>query len=238
MIETCPCTFGLALPLATAGATSAALRRAIARLDGRRVARDVQADPGRSACGTVGSRCAAVGSQALFDRLGWPVPGALAADGALPVNVAEVVSYVGWDGMVHGAIAAPVQPRAGRAATIDHLRRRGRVVLLAGAASAEGDGSRFGEVFAGVPPEAKAATACRLCAHGRVATVGEGSNDALALAGADLACAFGAPTTLAAQAAAIVVAGERIERVDDTARRRLRRSLARAHATRSRCRWR
>lgn len=192
----------------------------------------MKADPGRGACGVVGSRRVAVGSRALFDRLGWPVPAALAAETAAPPDAAGVVSFVGWDGAVRGAIVTRDHPRPGWDATIDRLRRRGRVVLLTGAAGAEAYGARCDEVFAGVPPEAKAAVVRRLRARGRVAMVGDGSNDAPALAEADLAIAFGAPAALAAQAAAIVVTGERIDRVADAldlvdaARRRVRQNLA------------
>lgn len=292
LIVSCPCTFGLAIPLTVAGATAAALRRsilvnraevfdggaradivafdktgtlssgemvvaaivgppevagvaaaverdsphpvarAIAQLDGRWVAREVQSAPGRGACAMVGARHAAVGSAALFERLGWPVPAALAAEVALPREGAGVVSYVGWDGAVHGAIVTRDEPRPGWEATVDALRSRGRVVLLTGAASAEGYGPRFDETYTGVPPEAKAAVVRHLRKRGRVAMVGDGSNDAAALAEADLAVAFGAPTALAAQAAAIVVTGERIERIADAldlvdaARRRIRHNLA------------
>ena len=290
LIVSCPCTFGLAIPLTVASAMGAALERgilitrpdvfdrrvrvdivavdktgtlssgemavarvigppevagvaaaverdsphpvarAIAQLDGRWVARDARADPGRGALGVVGGRHAAVGSQALFERLGWPVPAALAAEAA--ADAAGVESFVGWDGEVRGAIVTRDQPRPGWDVAVERLRERARVVLLTGTARAEGYGARVDEVFTGVPPEAKAAVIRRLRAHGRVAMVGDGSNDAPALAEADLAVAFGSPTALAAQAAAIVVAGERIERVADAldlvaaARRRVSQNLA------------
>jgi Cu2+-exporting ATPase len=279
LIVSCPCTFGLAIPLTIASATSAALRRgilltraelfdrgrrvdivaldktgtlssgemavcsvlgppemvgvaaaverdsphpvarAIAQLDRRWFAREVTAHPGHGACGMVGSRRAAVGSRALFDRLAWSVPAALAAQvaaqQAAPAGPAGVVSYVGWDGVVRGAIVTRDQPRPRWESVVDRLRRRGRVVLLTGAAGAEAYASRFDDVFTGVPPEAKAAVIRRLRTRGRVAMIGDGSNDAPALAEADLAIAFGAPTPLAAQAAAIVVAGDRLDRVAD-----------------------
>ncbi|MCG3188999.1 MAG: Copper-exporting P-type ATPase [Burkholderiaceae bacterium] len=290
LIVSCPCTFGLAIPLTLASATSAALQRgilvtrpelfdrgadvdivaidktgtlssgemvvcsvvgppevaslaaaverdsphpvarAIAQLDRSSIARGVQHHPGRGASGMVGGRRVAVGSQVLFETLRWSVPPALAAQ--FPVSGrAGIVSYVGWDGVVHGAIVTRDQPRPQWESVVDRLRRRGRAVLLTGAASAEPYGSRFDEVFAGVPPEAKAAVVRKLRERGRVAMVGDGSNDAPALAEADVAVAFGAPTALAAQAAAIVVAGDRLDRVVDAldivacARRRVRQNL-------------
>lgn len=291
LIVSCPCTFGLAIPLTIASATSAALRRgilvtrpelfeqgtrvdivaldktgtlssgemsvcsivgppevaslaaaverdsphpvarAIARLDRRSHARDVQIRAGRGACGTVGNRRVAVGSQALFDALAWPVPGALAAQLAATAADAGVVSYVGWDGVVRGGIVTRDQPRPRWESVVERLRRRRSAVLLTGAASAEAYAARFDEAFAGVPPEAKAAVVRQLRRRGRVAMVGDGSNDAPALAEADLPIAFGTPTALAAQAAAIVVAGDRLDRVADAldivdaARHRVRQNL-------------
>ena len=290
LIVSCPCTFGLAIPLTIASATSAALRRgilvirpdlfdqgaridivaidktgtlstgemsvtgvfgpaetvplaaaverdsphpvarAIAQLDRSAVARDVEFQPGRGGCGSVGRRRVAVGSQALFDGLRWPVPAALAA-AAARADSAGVVSYVGWDGTVQGAIVTEDRPRPQWESVVKQLRERGALCLLTGAASAGDYALLADEVFAGVPPEAKAAVVRHLRTRGRVAMIGDGSNDAPALAQADVAIAFGAPTALAAQAAAIVITGDRLERVVDaleivdTTRKRIRQNL-------------
>jgi Cu2+-exporting ATPase len=61
--------------------------------------------------------------------------------------------------------------------------------------------------------------------------IGDGINDAAALAEADLGIAFGLPTSLAAEAADVVIPGDRLERVVDTlqliaaTRRRIRQNL-------------
>lgn len=273
LVVSCPCTFGLAIPLTAASAIGAALRRgilvtradlfergarvdivaidktgtlstgkmtvvevvgppetallaaaverdsshpvakAIAALDSSRSGREVSSHPGRGACGWVGSRRVAVGSRALFDALHWSVPAALASRLARHAGAESVVSYVGWDGAAYGAIVTRDRPRPDWERFVARLREQGRVILLTGAEHAGGYAGRVDEVLAGVPPEAKAAAVRSLQARGRVAMIGDGSNDAPALAQADLGIAFGAPTALAAQAADLVVAGDRLERV-------------------------
>jgi Cu2+-exporting ATPase len=61
------------------------------------------------------------------------------------------------------------------------------------------------QVFAGVPPEAKAETVARLGGEGTTVMVGDGTNDAPALARADLGIALGSGTALAVDAADIAI---------------------------------
>jgi Cu2+-exporting ATPase len=291
LIVSCPCTFGLAIPLTTAAAIGAALRRgivvtgpdlfeksprvdivaldktgtlssgemavvevigsaevaaraaaverhsphpvarAIARLDAGRSAGEVELHPGRGAVATVGGKRIAVGSRALFATLGWTVPAPLAARAEQSRHGEAVVSYVGWDGVAEGAILTRDRARPAWDRVVESLRRHCRVVLLTGAEHPNGYRQHVDEVHAGVPPEAKAAVIRRLKSQGRVAMIGDGSNDAPALAEADLGIAFGAPTALAAEAADIVIPGKRLERVLEAflligvTRRRIRQNL-------------
>jgi Cu2+-exporting ATPase len=291
LIVSCPCTFGLALPLATAAAIGAALRRgivvtgahaferparpdviaidktgtlssgsmevvdvigppdviawaaaaergsshpvatAIARLDATRTADRVQPHPGRGAEAIVDGRRVAVGSAVLFAALGWPVPASIAQAAAARASGDGAVSFVGWDGEARGAIVMRDRRRPQWEQVLARLRRTSRVVLLTGAAEPGGYADGADEVHAGVPPEAKAAVVRALKRRGSVAMIGDGANDAPALAEADLGIAFGAPTALAAQAADVVILGDHLERVVDafallrTARRRIRQNL-------------
>ena len=144
---------------------------------------------------------------------------------------AAVISWVGWDGCVHGAIVTRDQARPGWQDVVERLRRHGRVVLLTGAAQPGGYADGVDAVHAGVLPESKARIVRRLRADGRVLMIGDGSNDAPALAAADLGIAFGAPTALAAEAAGIVIPGHRLDRIFDAfdlirvTRRRIRQNL-------------
>ncbi|MBI4988347.1 MAG: cation-translocating P-type ATPase [Rhodocyclales bacterium] len=291
LIVSCPCTFGLAIPLTTAAAIGAALRRgivvtgpdlfeksprvdivaldktgtlssgemavvevigsaelaaraaaverhsphpvarAIAQLDAGRSAGEVALHPGRGAIATVGGKRIAVGSRTLFATLGWTVPESLSERAEQSRHGEAVVSYVGWDGVAEGAILTRDRSRPAWDRVVESLRRHCRVVLLTGAEHPNGYRQHVDEVHAGVPPEAKAAVIRRLKAQGRVAMIGDGSNDAPALAEADLGIAFGAPTALAAEAADIVIPGKRLERVLEAflligvTRRRIRQNL-------------
>lgn len=291
LIVSCPCTFGLAMPLTTAAAISSALRRgivitgadvfekplridvvamdktgtlstgnmtvvevlgpaelasraaaverlsshpiaeAIARLDTRLTASDVEIHPGRGALASVDGRRVAVGSKSLFATLGWDLPDPIAASVAARAPGGGAVSYVGWDGCVHGAIVTRDQSRPEWERVVDRLRKHSRVVLLTGAEDPGGYEDRVDALHAGAPPEAKAAVIRRLKSDGMVVMIGDGSNDAPALAAADLGIAFGAPTALAAEAADVVIPGDRLDRIFDAfdliraTRRRVRQNL-------------
>ncbi|HMM53651.1 MAG TPA: cation-translocating P-type ATPase [Candidatus Desulfobacillus sp.] len=291
LIVTCPCTFGLAIPLTTAAAIGTALRRgivvtgpalfekspdvdvvaldktgtlssgemavvevignaelaaraaaverhsphpvarAIAQLDAGRSAVEVEPHAGRGAVARVDGHRVAVGSGALFAELGWAIPDELAAKAGRGRRGECVVSLVGWDGAAQGAILTRDSARPSWDRVVESLRQHCRIVLLTGAENPEGYRQHVDEVHAGVPPEAKAAVIRRLKAQGRVAMIGDGSNDAPALAEADLGIAFGAPTALAAEAADVVIPGKRLERVLEVfllvgnTRRRIRQNL-------------
>lgn len=147
---------------------------------------------------------------------------------------------VGWDGRVRGAIAVGDSRRPDLEDALETLSSGREVVVLTGdegpAAERFRDLEGVDEVFAGVPPEAKAETVDRLRARGTVAMVGDGSNDAPALAAADVGIAMGGGTKLATDAADAVIVDDDLAAVAETlaiatgTHRRIRQNLGWAFA--------
>lgn len=135
------------------------------------------------------------------------------ADGDIPV-------VVGWDGRIQGVIRVGDTPRPEWREAVETLSAGRDVVVLTGDEGAAADRFRtvggVSEVFSGVPPEAKAETIRRLRRGGPVAMVGDGSNDAPALAAADLGVALGSGTQLASDAADAVIVDDDLRSVPET----------------------
>ena len=202
-----------------------------------RSASEFETHPGRGVSATVDGERVVVGRRSLFEERDWSVPAELARRADAASEAGEVPSLVGWDGTARGLVVAGDRAREGWEATVSELAADGRrVVVLTGddeaAARPFRESSAVEEVFAGVPPEGKAAVVERLRAEGTVAMVGDGSNDAPALAAADLGIALASGTRLAADAADVVVTTGDLATVPAVfdltraARRRVRENLA------------
>ncbi|MFH8528402.1 heavy metal translocating P-type ATPase [Streptomyces tendae] len=156
--------------------------------------------PGRGVRGRVAGREVAVGR--LFDAV--PPEVSRAVDEAEQRGRTAVL--VGWDGEARGVVAVADAVRETSAEAVAGLRRLDLTpVLLTGdnRRVAESVAAAVGidEVIAEVLPEDKVAVVERLRAEGRtVAMVGDGVNDAAALATADLGLAMGTGTDAAIEA--------------------------------------
>ena len=157
-----------------------------------------------------------VGKPDLFDR----VPDELLR--ALEAATGTTV-LVGWKGTAHAAITVSDTPRETSAAAVARLKELGLTpYLLTGdnqhtaTVVAREVGIDPANVTAGVLPQDKFAEVSRLQEAGRVvAMVGDGVNDAAALAQADLGMAMGSGTDVAAESADIVLMRPDVETVAD-----------------------
>lgn len=126
-------------------------------------------------------------------------------------NEARTMVYVAADGVLLGLVAVADPPRAESAGVVAALKARGlRVAMVTGdqaeTAHAVARGLGIDEVMAGVLPDGKATEVERLQAEGRrVIFVGDGINDAPALARADVGVAIGSGTDVAIEAADAVL---------------------------------
>ena len=158
--------------------------------------------------GRVAGREVTVGHPALFE--GWADPDDYRSEADRLTEQGDVAVVVGWDETVQGVIGVGDEPKADWEGVVDSLAADDReIVVLTGDDTAA---TRTFEahpavdhVFAGVPPEAKAETVRRLQSDGRVAMIGDGSNDAPALAAADLGIALATGTKLATDAGDVIV---------------------------------
>ncbi len=151
-----------------------------------------------------------VGHPDLFDEKGWAVPDAIRETVDEARDVGRVPVAVGRDGTAEGVVVVGDELREGWEETLTDLADSGiEVVVLTGddarAATVFREHAAVAEVFAGVPPEGKAETVERLKKRGRTVMVGDGTNDAPALAAADLGIALGGGTAMAADAADVAV---------------------------------
>ncbi len=173
----------------------------------------LKALPGRGVAATVFSRRFVLGSTRLMEENGVSLTGLdgrareLEQDGRSVSWVAEI----GDSTRLVGLLAFGDEPKAAARIAVEALHTRGiRTVMLTGdnAGSANAVAARLGidEVIANVLPEDKAQAVARLKGQGRtVAMVGDGVNDAPALAAADVGIAMSTGTDVAMHTAGVTL---------------------------------
>jgi Cd2+/Zn2+-exporting ATPase len=180
----------------------------------------VQAVPGRGVRGLVDGEPVLVGKNELFAEAGQPLPAvALAAMERLRVEGKTAMAVV--NGHTLGVIGLADTPRPAARAVLARLRRLGirRIVMLTGdhriVAERLGDWLGVDEVRADLLPQEKQQVVAELVRReGRVAMVGDGVNDAPALATATIGVAMGAAgTDVALETADIVLMADDLNKL-------------------------
>jgi Cu+-exporting ATPase len=165
---------------------------------------------GKGATGLVEGRKVAIGNDVLMREQGIDIASAESDANTQGRNGATAI-YVAVDGKIAGVIAIADPVKRSAQSALKALRAQGlRIVMLTGdnEATARAVAKTLGidEVEAGVLPERKSGVVSRLRSEGRrVAMVGDGINDAPALAAADVGIAMGTGTDVAIESAGITL---------------------------------
>jgi len=174
-------------------------------------AQDISVAPGMGIVATVGDHRIGIGNALLMQQEGAEIDATLAAEHEVWKQQSATVVHVAVDGQ-HSASFAVADPiRETSAEAIEQLHAMGlRVIILSGddraTVKAVAERVQIKEHYANVLPHDKIEMIKRLQSEGeRVAMVGDGINDAPALAQADVGLAIGTGTDVAMEAADITL---------------------------------
>ncbi|MBD1999388.1 copper-translocating P-type ATPase [Leptolyngbya sp. FACHB-541] len=181
-------------------------------------AQNFYTEPGFGVSAQVAGQQVVLGTQSWLTQQSVEVTDAAQQRSQVLAAAGKTVVYVAIEGQLAGLIGVQDTLRPDAKATVERLRRMGlRVVLLTGdqRAVAEAIAIPLGlvaeDVLAEVRPDGKAAAIAQIQAEGQfVAMVGDGINDAPALAQADVGISLNSATDVAIEAAEIVLMRDRL----------------------------
>lgn len=180
----------------------------------------IEIHKGQGIAGMVAERRIFIGNRQLMSTLGCLPDAAADLRAQQWQEAGRTVAYFGWDGAVRGLLGFGDQVKPGAAEMIQHLRERGIAVKLVSgdawpttAVVARQIG--VSDFTAEAAPAAKALIVEELQKAGRrVALIGDGVNDAPALAQADLGIALGTGADIAMGAAPMVLVSSSLAKVE------------------------
>ena len=174
--------------------------------------------------GTVDGRAVVLGRVRLLADRSYEIPDELTSTTRRAESDGRTVVAVGWDGRARGLLMVADAVKSTSAEAVSLLKALGlSPIMVTGdnEAVARAVAAQVGidEVIAGVLPQDKVETVKRLQNDGRVvAMVGDGVNDAAALAQADLGVAMGSGTDVAIEASDVTIVGDDLRAVPDAIR--------------------
>ncbi|ORB29374.1 heavy metal translocating P-type ATPase [Mycolicibacterium parafortuitum] len=174
--------------------------------------------------GEVDGRRVLMGRVALLADRSFEVPDELADAVARAESDGRTVVAIGWDGRARGALAVADAVKPSSAEAISLLKQLDLTPIMVtgdNESVARTVAAEVGidEVIAGVLPQEKVETVKRLQSQGKVvAMVGDGVNDAAALAQADLGLAMGSGTDVAIEASDLTLVSNDLRAVPDAIR--------------------
>jgi len=172
---------------------------------------DAEAVPGRGVRGTVKQHQVVAGNLAFLEELGISVPEASRQEASEQASRGATPLWAAVDGQLVGWCAVADCLRENASSSVAALRSRGlKTVLLSGdrteVALAVGKAIGIDGIVGEATPERKVAEVGRLSATEGVAMVGDGVNDAAALATATVGIAMGSGSDVAVEAADVTLA--------------------------------
>jgi Cu+-exporting ATPase len=189
---------------------------------------EFMAMPGVGTTGRIGGTIVTVGREEIFRERLVIIPGVLREALTAARERGETAVVVEWDGQAKAVIGVADQPKPTSAAAVAQLKLMGLApILLTGdnAVTARAIAESVGidddghHLYAGVLPDEKVSIVKDLQERGyAVAMVGDGVNDAAALAQADVGIAMGSGTDVAMQASDLTIVNGDLRSVPDAIR--------------------
>ncbi|MBW3634993.1 MAG: heavy metal translocating P-type ATPase [Armatimonadetes bacterium] len=185
----------------------------------QKLAANFRAIPGKGVSATIDGQEIVAGKPSFMEERDVTVTNEVRSQIEILGREGKTVVAVGQGGTVVGVLALQDTPRRGAERLFEKLKKRGiQTVMLTGDARrvAEAIGGQLGvdEVRAELLPADKVAAIESLQSQGRkVAMVGDGINDAPALAQANVGIAIGAGTDIAIESAGVILVGDRLDDV-------------------------